>query len=315
MQRAPVFDAISPDSSTANCRYCSEAGAQSQSRGITMKDLRGRTAVVTGASRGIGVHIARALAEQGVNVSLAARSEADLEVVCKEMVALGVRAIATKCDVSDPADRARLIDRTEAELGPIDILVNNAGIETAARFETADPDDLVHTVEVNLIAAMLLTRAVLPGMLDRQRGHIVNISSGAGKVGVPFAVAYATSKHGLVGFTNSLRCEYLKSPVGFSVVCPGFVTETGMYARWEDHGAKAPKLVGRSTPDKVAQVVVRCIQKNRGEALVNTLPARPLIVLFNIAPQIGPRVMKLLGYTRTFERVTELAGRGQTPDS
>ena len=261
------------------------------------------------------MHIARALAEQGVNVSLAARSEADLEVVCKEVVALGVRAIATKCDVSDPADRARLIDRTEAELGPIDILVNNAGIETAARFETADPDDLVHTVEVNLIAAMLLTRAVLPGMLDRQRGHIVNISSGAGKVGVPFAVAYATSKHGLVGFTNSLRCEYLKSPVGFSVVCPGFVTETGMYARWEDHGAKAPKLVGRSTPDKVAQVVVRCIQKNRGEALVNTLPVRPLIVLFNIAPQIGPRVMKLLGYTRTFERVTELAGRGQTPDS
>ena len=141
----------------------------------------------------------------------------------------------------------------------------------------------MHTVEVNLIAAMLLTRAVLPGMLDRQRGHIVNISSGAGKVGVPFAVAYATSKHGLVGFTNSLRCEYLKSPVGFSVVCPGFVTETGMYARWEDHGAKAPKLVGRSTPDKVAHVVVRCIQKNRGEALVNTLPVRPLIVLFNIA--------------------------------
>ena len=280
-----------------------------------MKELRGSTAVVTGASRGIGVHIARALAEQGVNVSLAARSESDLEVVCKEMTALGVKAIATKCDVSDAADRARLIERTEAELGPSDILVNNAGIETAARFETADPDDLVHTLEVNLVAAMLLTRAVLPGMLDRKRGHIVNIASGAGKVGVPFAVAYATSKHGLVGFTSSLRCEYLKSPVGFSVVCPGFVTETGMYARWEDHGAKAPKLVGRSTPDKVAQVVVRCIQKNRGEALVNTLPVRPLIVLFNIAPQIGPRVMKLLGYTRTFERVTELAGRGQTPDS
>ncbi len=137
-----------------------------------MKELRGSTAVVTGASRGIGVHIARALAEQGVNVSLAARSESDLEVVCKEMTALGVKAIATKCDVSDAADRARLIERTEAELGPIDILVNNAGIETAARFETADPDDLVHTLEVNLVAAMLLTRAVLPGMLDRKRGHM-----------------------------------------------------------------------------------------------------------------------------------------------
>jgi short-subunit dehydrogenase len=244
-----------------------------------------------------------------VNVSLAARSEDELEVVCKEMAALGVKAIATKCDVTSLADRANLVERTQAELGPIDILVNNAGIETAACFDKADPDDLVQTIEVNLVAAMLLTRAVLPGMLDRQRGHVVNTASGAGKVGVPFAVAYATSKHGLVGFTNSLRCEYLKSPVGFSVVCPGFVTETGMYARWEDRGAKAPKLVGRSSPDKVARVVVRCITKNRGEALVNTPPVRPLVVLFNIAPGLVPRVMKLLGYTRTFKRVTELADR------
>ncbi len=112
-----------------------------------------------------------------------------------------------------------------------------------------------------------------------------------------------------------MRCEYLKSPVGFSVVCPGFVTETGMYARWEDQGSKAPRMVGRSTPDKVAQVVVRCIQKNRGEALVNTPPVRPLIVLSNIAPRVVPRMMKLLGYTRTFERVTEIAARGQAPDS
>ena len=274
-----------------------------------MKELRGTTAVVTGASRGIGVHIARALAKQGVNLALAARSEGELEVVCKEMAALGVTAIAVKCDVTDAADRARLIERTEAELGPIDILVNNAGIETASRFEMADPDDLVATIDVNLVAAMLLTRALLPGMLDRRRGHVVNIASGAGKVGVPFAVAYATSKHGLVGFTNSLRCEYLKSPVGFSVVCPGFVTETGMYARWEERGAKAPKMVGRSTPDKVAQVVIRCIQKNRGDMLVNTPPIRPLLVLIAIAPRVMPRMMKLLGYTRTFERVTELADR------
>jgi short-subunit dehydrogenase len=276
-----------------------------------MKDVRGATAVVTGASRGIGVHIARVLAQQGVNVSLAARSHAELDAVCNEISALGVRAIATKCDVTNADDRARLIERTEAELGPIDILVNNAGIETAARFDTAPPEELAQTIDVNLVSAMMLTRSVLPGMLDRKRGHIVNIASGAGKAGVPFAVAYSTSKHGLVGFTNSLRCEYLKSPVGFSVVCPGFVTETGMYARWEDKGAKAPKIVGRSSPDKVARVVVKCIEKNRGEVLVNTPPLRPLIVLFNIFPGTMPRLMKLLGYTRTFERVTEIAGRTQ----
>jgi short-subunit dehydrogenase len=272
-----------------------------------MKDLRGTTAVLTGASRGIGVFIARALATEGVNLSLAARSEADLESVRAEMAALGVKAIATKCDVTNADDRARLLERTEAELGPVDILINNAGIDPATRFETVDPDDLVHTIDVNLIAAMLLTRSVLPGMLERQRGHVVNIASGAGKVGVAYAVAYATSKHGLVGFTNSLRCEYDKSPVGFSVVCPALVSDTGMYARWEDKGVKAPKFVGRASPGKVADVVVSCIRKNRGEVLVNTPPVRPLVVLANIAPQLMPKIMKLLGYTRTFERASERA--------
>ena len=95
-----------------------------------MKDMRGTTAVVTGASRGIGVHIARALVREGVNLSLAARSEEELEVVRKEMASLGVKAIATRCDVTNAEDRATLIDRTQAELGPIDILINNAGIET-----------------------------------------------------------------------------------------------------------------------------------------------------------------------------------------
>jgi short-subunit dehydrogenase len=272
-----------------------------------MKDLRGTTAIVTGASRGIGVFIARALAKEGVNLSLAARSEAELEAVRTEMAALGVKAIATKCDVTDADDRARLLERTESELGPVDILVNNAGIDPATRFENVDPDDLVHTIDVNLIAAMLLTRSVVPGMLERQRGHVVNIASGAGKVGVAYAVAYATSKHGLVGFTNSLRCEYDKSPVGFSVVCPALVSETGMYARWENVGVKAPKIVGRASPGKVADVVVSCIRKNRGEVLVNTPPVRPLVVLANIAPQLMPRVMKVLGYTRTFERASDLA--------
>jgi short-subunit dehydrogenase len=271
-----------------------------------MDELRGATAVVTGASRGIGVHIARALAKEGVNLSLAARSEAELEAVRTEMSALGVKVIATRCDVANADDRAGLIERTQAELGPIDILVNNAGIETAAHFETSDEAEIVRTIEVNLVSAMLLTRAVVPSMLERKRGHVVNIASGAGKVGVPYAVAYAASKHGLVGFTNSLRCEFDKSPVGFSVVCPALVSETGMYARWEKQGAKAPKIVGRASPAKVADVVISCIRKNRSEVLVNTPPVRPLVVLTNIAPRLTPRLMKMLGYSRTFERVADL---------
>ena len=205
-----------------------------------------------------------------------------------------------------PMTAPRLLERTQAELGPIDILVNNAGIETASHFESADEADIVRTIDVNLVSAMLLTRSVLPGMLERRRGHIVNIASGAGKVGVPYAVSYATSKHGLVGFTNSLRCEYHKGPIGFSVVCPGFVSDTGMYARWEDRGVRAPKFVGRSSPTKVAEVVVSCIRKNRAEVLVNTPPVRPLVVLANTAPGLMPGVMKLLGYSRTFRRIADL---------
>ncbi len=272
-----------------------------------MKDLRGTTAIVTGASRGIGVYIARALAKEGVNLSLAARSEAELETVRLAMSALGVKVIATRCDVTNAKDRANLIERTEAELGPIDLLVNNAGIETVGFFDTVDEADIVQTIEVNLVSAMLLTRAVLPGMLERNRGHVVNIASGAGKVGVPYAVAYAASKHGLVGFTNSLRCEFDKTPVGFSVVCPALVSETGMYARWEEQGAKAPKIVGRAGPGKVADVVISCIRKDRSEVLVNTPPVRPLVVLANIAPGLTPRLMKVLGYSRMFRRAAELS--------
>ena len=271
-----------------------------------MKDLRGTTAVLTGASRGIGVHIARALTEQGVNLALAARSRAELDAVRDDMTALGVKAIAIRCDVTNADDRAALLARTQSELGPIDILINNAGIETASHFESADEADIVRTIDVNLIAAMLLTRSVLPGMLERRRGHIVNIASGAGKVGVPYAVAYATSKHGLVGFTNSLRSEYHKGPVGFSVVCPGFVSDAGMYARWEGRGVKAPRIVGRASPTKVAEVVVTCIRKNRCEVLVNTPPLRPVAVLANISPSLAPMYMKLLGYTRTFRRIADL---------
>jgi len=268
-----------------------------------MENLRGANAIVTGASRGIGVYIARALAKEGVNLALAARSMVELEQVRAEMEGLGVRAIAIQCDVAQEPDRAELIRRTEAELGPIDILVNNAGIERVARFDQALESDIVDTLKTNLEAPMLLTRAIVPGMLARNRGHVVNIASGAGKVGVAYGSSYCASKHGLVGFTNALRAEYLGRAVNFSVVCPGFVTDAGMYDRWDKNGIRAPWIAGTSKPEKVAAVTVRCIKRNTAEATVNTPPVRPLIVLANIAPSIVPGMLKRLGYAKVFERV------------
>jgi len=281
-----------------------------------MDDLRGATAIVTGASRGIGVYIARALAAEGVNLALAARSVDELEQVRAEMERLGVRAIAIECDVAKASDRAELIRRTEAEFGSIDILVNNAGIERVARFDQARESDIVDTLAINLEAPMLLTRAIVPGMLARNRGHVVNIASGAGKVGVAYGSSYCASKHGLVGFTNALRSEYRGRPVGFSVVCPGFVTDAGMYDRWDKNGIRAPRIAGTSKPDKVASVTVQCIKRNRAEVTVNTPPVRPLIVIANIAPSIVPWLLHRLGYSKVFERVMELeAGAGANETS
>ena len=268
-----------------------------------MKELRGTTAIVTGASRGIGVYIARALAEEGVNLSLTARSADELEQVRSEIESMGVKAIATVGDVSIAEDRARLIERTEAELGPIDVLVNNAGIERIRRFEESTVTDFTDTLAINLEAPILLTLAVVPGMLERRRGHVVNIASGAGKVGVAYGTSYCASKHGLVGFTHALRAEYDRSPVGFSVVCPGFVTDDGMYDRWAQHGIHAPRIAGTSKPEKVASVVVDCIRKDRSEVIVNTPPVRPLVVLANMFPSITPKLLRRFGYTGTFEKV------------
>jgi short-subunit dehydrogenase len=277
-------------------------------------ELRGANAIVTGASRGIGVYIARALAENGVNLVLTARSAAELEAVRAEVSGLGANAAAIPCDIAEPSERAALVERAESEIGPIDIVVNNAGIETAGQFHTTAEDDLARVLNVNLMAPMLLTRALLPGMIDRGRGHVVNIASGAGKVGVPFAASYSTSKHGLVGLTHSLRAEYHGSPVGFSVVCPAFVSDTGMYDRWERGGAKAPWFLGRSTPQKVAKVVVSCIRRDRAEVLVNVPPLRPLVTLVNVAPAIEPALMRLFGYTRLFERAAEVERRRGSDD-
>ena len=272
-------------------------------------ELRGANAIVTGASRGIGVHIARALAESGVNLALTARSAAELETIRAEMAGLGVSAAAIPCDVADPDARAALVERAESEIGPIDIVINNAGIETVGHFHTMTSDDLIRVLDVNLIAPVMLTRALLPGMIDRGRGHVVNMSSGAGKVGLPYAASYSASKHALVGLTHALRAEYHGSPVGFSVVCPAFVSDTGMYDRWERGGVKAPWFVGRSTPQKVAKVVVSCVRRDRAEVLVNVPPLRPVIALVNVAPAIEPALMRLFGYTRTFERAAELERR------
>ena len=271
-----------------------------------MQDLSGRVAIVTGCSRGIGVALAQGLARRGVHLSISARSADDLERVRADLERLGVHAIATAGDITDETHRAELIDRTRTELGPIDILVNNAGIEDVRHFERTAPESLERVVEVNLVAPMLMTRAVVPAMLERRDGHVVNIASAAGKLGPPYMASYSASKHGLVGFTHSLRWEYARSGVGFSVICPAFVTDVGMYARWEEQGVRSGRLAGTCTPAQVVTATLRCIERDRPEVTINTPPVRPLIVLGNIAPRVVGPLFRAVGFASTLRRTADL---------
>lgn len=282
-----------------------------------MRELRGRTALVTGASRGIGRHIAAALAEEGMDVGLAARSADRLEELAARLRdEHGIRAVAMPADLTVRSDLEELARRSDAELEGVDLLVNNAGISGAYPFHLRDPDDLERSVDLNLLAPMLLARLLVPGMVERDRGHVVSISSLAGKAGPPYEEAYGATKAGLVGFTQSFRREYHGTGVSASVVCPGYVTGTGMYvdAR-EETGTRAPKRVGRSTPGDVARAVVRAVREDEPEVLVNSTPVRPLLVITEASPRLGEWLGRKLGLFAAYERGVRRAQEdGEAPD-
>jgi len=275
-----------------------------------MKELRGRNALVTGASRGIGVHIARALAAEGCNLVLAARSAGPLEALAAELD--GVTVIAVPTDLADPAARASLVAAAE-QLGPIDILVNNAGIENAAAFHTLDDDAIRRFLLVNLEAPMLLSRAVLPGMLERDRGHFVHMASIAGLTATAFGEGYGASKHGLVGFHRALRASLQAEGRGVSssLVAPGFVSEVGMYESMvADGGATSPLLMGTVPPEAVARAVVQAIRRDQSEVVVMSGPFRLFLALQALFPRVTEWVAHRIGAYEVFRGAAK--GRGQT---
>jgi len=267
-----------------------------------MRQLRGRTALVTGASGGIGRGIARRLAAEGMDVVVSGRREDALAEVVAEMEALGVKAEAVPAELGERAQVESLIERCEAALGPLDLLVNNAGIETVGAFTAYTPDQLSAMVDVNLTAPMLLTHRALPGMLERGRGHVVFISSLAGKVGPAYNEPYAATKAGLIGLTQSLRAEYRSAPVGFSVVCPGFVAGDGMYQRMVEEGVSSNRLMGETTLEKVAERVVGAIREDKPEVLESGSPIRPLLALSQLSPRLAEWAVDRIGATEIFRR-------------
>ena len=260
-------------------------------------ELTGANAIVTGASRGLGTYIAEHLADKGVNLALAARSAEDLEQVVSAVSKRGVRAIAIPTDVSRGEDLEALVGKATAELGSIDVLVNNAGIERYTDFAAADPDLIERIMRVNFLAPATLTRLVLPAMIERRRGHVVNIASVAGKTAVPYNTIYSSSKHALVGFSWSLREEMRPHNVGVSVVCPGFVSESGMFADWSQ-GRQPPGLTKSVRPEQVAAATITAIEKNKAEIIVASGLTKVVDVFHAVSPAFTTLIARKSGAYR-----------------
>ena len=208
-----------------------------------MTDLKNKNALITGAGKGIGKAVALALAKEGVNIILVARTQEEIDSVAAKVRSLRVKALAITADVADINSVNAAIEKALAEFGTIDILINNAGIAAFGKFLELEPTDWERIIQVNLMGTYYVTRAVLPNMIERQTGDIINISSTAGLAGNALTSAYSASKFAVLGLTDSLMQEVRKHNIRVTALTPSTVA-TDM--------AKELNLTD-GNPDKVMQ--------------------------------------------------------------
>lgn len=280
-----------------------------------MKQLQGRTALLTGAAGGIGPHIARALAAEGVNlvVSGLETEREKLEQLCASLRELDVAAAGVTADLTDLGQLDSLWERAGVPLGSVEILVNNAGVGVTAEYASFTQRELEWIVAVNLTAPMVLTRHAVAAMQERDEGgHVVFMASLAGRMGTPYNEPYAATKAGLLGLSQSLRAEYADSPIGFSTICPGFVAGAGMYSRMDrGRSRRLPVLTRGTGPEAVGRAVVRAIRRDKPEIVVNPTPMRPLLALYAVAPKLAERFVRWVGTDEVFRRMARARRRGR----
>lgn len=251
------------------------------------------TALVTGATGGIGQAIARELATRGSSVVLTGRRAELLEPLAAEF---GARAVVA--DLLDRKAIAGLID----EVGSVDILVANAGLPANGLLTDFSDDALDRAIEVNLRSPIMLARKLAEGMISRRRGHLVFMSSMAGKVASAGSSVYNATKFGLRGLSLALREELRPHGVGVSAIYPGFIREAGMFA---EAGVALPPGVGTNTPADVARAVAEAIERNTAETNVAPLALRIGAVFSALAPGLGARIQRTAGGERLLLAVAE----------
>jgi uncharacterized protein len=228
-----------------------------------MKELRGRTALLTGASTGIGPYIARRLAAEGVRLILSGRKREALEEQSRALD--GSRVL-----VADLTRRDQ-VEKLVAEAGQIDILIANAGLGSSGGITEISIKDIDDALDVNLRQGIVLAKLFVPQMRKKGGGHIVLMASLAGKMPAPYNSIYNATKFGLRGFGHALRAELKADGIGVSLISPTYVSEAGLFART---GAKAPAMAGEVKPEQVAEAVVKAIRGNRAEIDVAPLHTR-----------------------------------------
>ncbi|HYM95881.1 MAG TPA: SDR family NAD(P)-dependent oxidoreductase [Candidatus Sulfotelmatobacter sp.] len=259
-----------------------------------MEDLRGKTVLLTGASSGLGPHIARRLHRAGAKFVLSARNQPALKKLAKE---LGESRVVA-ADLSLPDEPVRLAK----EAGHVDVLVSNAGLPASGPLSGYTIEQLDRALAVNLRAGIVLAHELAPAMVKRKSGHMVFMCSVAGKLPTAAATLYHTTKYGLRGFGLALREELWGTGVGVSLVYPTFVSQAGM---WAETGLKVNPMAGEVSPDQVAQAVWTAITKNRGEVDVAPLQVRAGFVAQALAPALYAMVSRSTGATRASDELTE----------
>jgi short-subunit dehydrogenase len=247
-------------------------------------NLNGARTIVTGASSGIGWALAEQLARERSRLVLAARNQGKLEELAQVIRAQGGEAHVVATDVTDPIQRARLIDAATACLGGIDILINNAGVGAMGFFTEAQEDRLRRIFEVNFFAATELTRLALPHLRQGKNPMVVNVSSILGRRAIPGCTEYCASKFALAGWSEGLRAELVHQGIHVLLVCPGRILtnfqenllEDKVRFRWQNHRAM--------TSERCAQLIVRAMRRRRNE-LTTTAEGKMLVWLNRVSPR------------------------------
>lgn len=258
-------------------------------------EISGRTALLTGATGGLGRAIARALAERGAGLVLSGRSTDALETLAAELP--GEHRIVA-AELGDPGAVEPLLEQA----GPVDILVANAGLPGTGPIDGFTVEETERVLRVNLEVPVKMARALVPTMRERDSGHMVFVSSLSGKVATARAALYNATKFGLRGFAFALREDLRGSGVGVSLVSPGMIRDAGM---WSDAGLKTPPGLGTRSPEDVARAVVRAIEHDESEIVVASPQQRFLGQFGLMAPELAGRLGSRGGATKIAAELAE----------